>query len=161
MKKILACYCIIILLTGSAFARLGETLNECQTRYGVMIGTDMSRPDYPAYVFRKDGVEIRVRLYDGKSAQEIFFGITAELSFEQMRQIDGANFSPEVKAHSEIYNPNIEADVKRLLSLGVKTIQIEQYKAAPQGINGETGQGEVLSITTYEFRKIFAGTTGF
>lgn len=144
-----------------AFARLGETLDECQARYGVMIGTDMSRSDYPAYVFRKDGIEIRVRLYNGKSAQEIFFGITSELSAEKIQQIDRANFRPEVKAHSEVYLPNVEADVQRLLGLGVKVREIERYKAGPVGINDEQGKGNVLSVTTYEFRDVFSGTNGF
>src|SRR5437016_4433859 len=116
MKKLVP---LILFLSASAsFGRIGETLDECQARYGAMIGTDMSRSDYPAYAFRKDGVEIRVRLYNAKSAQEIFFGINSELSLAQIHQIQSANFSgADVKGHSEAFNPTIDEDTKRIAAL--------------------------------------------
>jgi hypothetical protein len=54
-------------------ARIGETLGECEIRYGVMLKViSHSWPDYPEYCFKFGDGEIRVRLYKGVSAQEVF-----------------------------------------------------------------------------------------
>ena len=136
----------LVVLASTAFARIGETLDECQTRYGVMIGTDMTRSDYPAYVFRKDGIEIRVRLYDGKSAQEIFFGIGTEMKREQLVDIQsdtrGAYMHSGPASNDEI--------VQMLAALGVKV-----SRSHPIGINGEEGTSWVLVLQTAEFDNIF------
>ena len=54
-------------------ARIGETLRQCEIRYGVMLKViSHSWPDYPEYCFKLGDCEIRVRLYKGVSAQEAF-----------------------------------------------------------------------------------------
>lgn len=182
---------LLLLFASTGFARIGETLDECQSRYGVMISTDMTRPDYPAYVFRKDGIEVRVRLLNGKSAQEIFFGIGTEMKHLQIQQIETANLSiPDAHARAEIFTPFSDENIKMLAALGVKVSQIDpdvrsrlgndlakqidstkpktaravvgsMQQAHPIGINGEDGAGDVLVITTAEFDKVFSGSTGF
>jgi hypothetical protein len=55
------------------FARIGETMDECQQRYGaVMSVVSGDRQDYPQFCYRMGEVNIRIRFYNGKSAQEIF-----------------------------------------------------------------------------------------
>ena len=170
MKTLLPVILVLSLLSGStSFARIGETLEECQARYGTMIGTDMTRSDYPAYVFRKEDVEIRVRLYNGKSAQEIFFGIGKELTFVQIQQIRAANLNktlpPNTTAHDETLNPHYgDAAAKRLNALGIRIggVNIEGRDTRhPLGINGQDAKGDVLVITTAEFDRILGGMTGF
>jgi hypothetical protein len=179
---------VLFLCASPAFARIGETLEECQARYGVMIGTDMTRSDYPAYVFRKEGIEVRVRLYNGKSAQEIFFGIGTEMKPAQIQQIESVNLSiPDAHARAETFSPLSDEHIKMLAALGVKVSQIDpdlrgndlakqiestkpktaraavgsEQQPHPIGINGEDGSGDVLVVTTAEFDKVFAGTSGF
>lgn len=153
-----------------------------------MTGTDMTRSDYPAYVFRKDGIEVRVRLYNGKSAQEIFFGIASTLTAEETSQITSANLNnlpSDTRAHQETFNPISEGDIARLAALGVKVSLTKattspaaagsnrqaavtsqsslstMYDRGPLGINGEEGIGPVLVITTAEFDKVLGGMNGF
>jgi len=58
---------------GLCSARIGETLGQCEIRYGVMLKViSHSWPDYPEYCFKLGDCEIRVRLYKGVSAQEAF-----------------------------------------------------------------------------------------
>jgi hypothetical protein len=57
-------------------ARIGETLEECQTRYGILLRVNVDQsfhPEFPQYCFKLGDVNIRVRLYNGKSAQELFY----------------------------------------------------------------------------------------
>ncbi len=181
---------ILVMPLSTGFARIGETFGECQTRYGVMIGTDVTNPVYPACVFRKDGIEIRVRFYNATSAQEIFFGIESELTRPQTQEIEAGNLPAGGKAHSEtLYSGR---DDKRLRGLGVKISQVDretrqrygitieqatspdttilgraldhfdiQLTPHPLGVHGDDGQGQVLVITTAEFEHVLSGTTGF
>ena|SRR6266436_8578765 len=138
---------LALLLTSTVFARIGETLDECQTRYGVMIGTDMmARSDYPAYVFRKDGVEIRVRLYNGKSAQEIFFGIGKEMTREQLLDIQSDTHG----AYMHSGSPSRDEFANMLATLGVKVSQ-----SHPIGINGDEGISHVLVLQTSDLDTVF------
>jgi hypothetical protein len=146
----------------TASARIGETFGECQARYGVMIGTDVTNPVYAACVFRKDGIEIRVRFYNGTSAQELFFGIESELTQPQMREIEAASLASGVPARGENLSPSI--DEQRLRVLGVKISQVTRQTRltpCPVGINGENGRGMILVITTPEFEHVLSGTNGF
>ncbi len=76
-----------------ARGRLGETLDECQARYGELLRIESSfREDYPQYCFRKGDIEIRVRLLNGKSGQEIFFVAEGgNISQSQISEILTAN----------------------------------------------------------------------
>lgn len=119
MKKILPVL-FLLLSIFHAHARIGETLDQCQLRYGVMVRCESKyRPDYPQYVFQKDGVEIRVRLYNGLSAQEIFSNVDeSKLSSEQERIIREAN-----NAGSE----NIRAQIDyRIGVLVLTTVEFEK-----------------------------------
>jgi hypothetical protein len=73
-------------------ARIGETLDQCQVRYGVMVRVESRvRPDYPQYCFQKGNVEIRVRLYNGFSAQETFLPLRDKLTAGQIEEIQQSN----------------------------------------------------------------------
>jgi hypothetical protein len=92
---------VLFLCGSSAFARIGETLEECQTRYGVMQSVNMRRSDYPMYIFRKGDIMIGVRLYNGKSAQEVFIGDGKQITTNQISEITRANYDPKVEVHIE------------------------------------------------------------
>jgi len=149
----------LFLVASSAFGRIGETLYECQTRYGTMIGTDMTHPNYPAYVFQKDGIEIRVRLYNGKSAQEIFFGIGSELTTDQLRQFQAVNLTSDATVHCETVPPVLEE--KRAATLGLKILKVDPNRPHFLGTNRQDGNGFALVFTTAEFDKVLGGMTGF
>jgi hypothetical protein len=73
---------------GLCSARIGETLRQCEIRYGVMLKViSHSRPDYPEYCFKLGDVEIRVRLYKGVSAQETFHIPGRMLTNHQVQEI--------------------------------------------------------------------------
>jgi hypothetical protein len=132
--KTLVLLCAALLIPHLCSARIGETLDECQLRYGVMLRVESKfRPDYPQYVFKKGDIEIRVRLYNGLSAQEIFGAANRELTFNERREIERAN--EEVK--------------------GIETVSAHKYFSELHN--------DILAITTKEFHKVFgeAGQTGF
>lgn len=95
MKKLLLG--TLLLLPTLALARIGETLDQCQLRYGVMlrvnVGDGKFHPEYPQYCYQMGDIEIRVRLYNGVSAEEVFFAAdnTKKLTGLQKQQIRGAN----------------------------------------------------------------------
>ena len=73
---------------GLCSARIGETLRECESRYGVVLKViNHSWPDYPEYCFKFGDVEIRVRLYKGVSAQEAFHIPGRMLTNHQVQEI--------------------------------------------------------------------------
>jgi len=83
---------ILLALASPASARIGETLDQCQLRYGVMTHVEAGkRQDYPQYCFQKGTVEIRVRLYNGFSAQETFVPLQGKLSAGQIEEILTSN----------------------------------------------------------------------
>ena len=83
---------ILLALAPPVSARIGETLDQCQLRYGVMLRVEAGkRQDYPQYVFRNGNVEIRVRLYNGFSAQETFRPLQGNLTAGQIEEIETAN----------------------------------------------------------------------
>jgi hypothetical protein len=83
---------ILLAFSSPMSARIGETLDQCQLRYGVMVRVEAGkRQDYPQYCFQKGDVEIRVRLYDGFSAQETFVPLHGKLSAGQIEEIEASN----------------------------------------------------------------------
>lgn len=82
----------------SASARIGETFEECQARYGLLQKVESKfRPEYPQMCFKMGDVEIRVRFYKGVSAQENFTIDGRMLTTFQMDEIRRTNNSgPDV-----------------------------------------------------------------
>jgi hypothetical protein len=133
MNRLLLAGIFCASVTTSALARIGETLDECQLRYGVMVRVESKfRPDYPQYVYRKGDIEIRVRLYNAKSAQEIFSASNRELTYNERDEILRANRDS-------------------------KTEIVWDHKFFPDL------HSDVLIITTKEFHRIFkeSGESGF
>jgi hypothetical protein len=83
----------IFALTCSAFARLGETLEQCEARYGsvIRIINDKEHGEFPSYLFQKGNVAIAVRFFNGRSAQEDFVPLTGRFSDDQIEEILTAN----------------------------------------------------------------------
>src|SRR5438270_4135276 len=84
-------------------ARIGETLEECQARYGILlrleVGDQSFHPEYPQYCFKLGEVNIRVRLYNGKSAQELFYcdgRVLTKQQREEIRDSNAGNLGTEV-----------------------------------------------------------------
>jgi hypothetical protein len=78
----------VLTVPGLCSARIGETLRECELRYGVMLKViSHSWPDYPEYCFKLGDVDIRVRLYKGVSAQETFHIPGRMLTNHQVEEI--------------------------------------------------------------------------
>lgn len=85
--KIFSIASLAILLSGfSAFARLGETPNQCQMRYGSSTGQSG-----PYFTYYKDHFDIMVLFRDGKSVEETFFIVGAVLSEENISEFLNAN----------------------------------------------------------------------
>lgn len=83
---------ILLAFVSTATARIGETLDQCQLRYGVMTHVVAGKhQDYPQYCFQKGDVEIRVRLYNSLSAQETFLPLRGHLSAGQVEEIEASN----------------------------------------------------------------------
>jgi len=71
MKPILF-FIVFTTAISTARARLGETREECDVRYGSLVSVkDDFRPDFPQYCYAKNDVEIRVRFWQGKVGQII------------------------------------------------------------------------------------------
>jgi hypothetical protein len=91
MRIFLVCV-VVVTLSTTVSARIGETLDQCQLRYGVMVRVETGkRQDYPQYCFQKGNVEIRVRLYNGFSAQEAFRSLQGKLTAGQIEEIEASN----------------------------------------------------------------------
>lgn len=131
-KAILIAAVFVLIGTPSAFCRIGETLDQCQLRYGVMVRFEPGRrQDYPQDRFQKGNVEIRVRLYNGLSAQESFRPLQGKLSLGQIEEIETSN---------------------NRAATGKDVIQ-----EVPK--NRETHSNSVV-ITTTEFHKVFGEDRG-
>ena len=79
-------------LVTTAYARLGETKDECKTRYGPVIGMSSSfRPDFPQYIFVKNEVEIRVRFVAEKVGELMVFNRSGLLTEKLITEILNAN----------------------------------------------------------------------
>ena len=88
-------------------ARIGETLGECEIRYGVMLKViSHSWPDYPEYCFKLGDCEIRVRLYKGVSAQEAFHIPGRMLTNYQVQEILRKNGAGSEKITSNHFTIN-------------------------------------------------------
>jgi hypothetical protein len=75
-----------------AAGRLGETLEECKVRYGEVVSIERSSEAYPQYCFRKGNIEIRVRLVNNRSGEEIFTAAYEHrMSQSQVDEILAAN----------------------------------------------------------------------
>jgi hypothetical protein len=118
--------------TSTASARIGETLDQCQVRYGVMVRVESGvRQDYPQYCFQKGDVEIRVRLYNGASAQETFLALHGKLTAAQIDEITQSN------------------------SESVTGKPVTMVRKIPPGL-----RSKALIITTAEFHKVFYKDAG-
>jgi hypothetical protein len=131
-SAILAVAGILMTLSTTVSARVGETLDQCQLRYGVMVRFEPGkRQDYPQYVFQKGNVEIRVRLYNGFSAQETFRPLKGKLSAGQIEEIETSN-------SRDATGKDVIQEVRK---------------------NRETHSNSVV-ITTAEFHKVFGQDRG-
>lgn len=80
-------FAVLFLSSASLFARLGETPDQCQMRYGSSNG---QRGAYVLYY--KDHFDIAVMFRDGKSTKEVFSPNTgATLSDEMIEELLRAN----------------------------------------------------------------------
>jgi hypothetical protein len=61
---------LVIMLAAQSIAeaRLGETFEQCVTRYGPLI-RQVGKPDNPQFIFEKDGITVGINFLDGKAAQ--------------------------------------------------------------------------------------------
>lgn len=127
----------------ASWARLGETFDQVQSRYGLLTKVDnVARADYPQYVFSNDGLEIRVRFVNGKSAQEIFTGTTDKLQ----------------TVAAQILNSNAQGSTWSSTAVGKTT---EYLRAGGNATAQYTrprlsnAQSAVLRIQTTEFNRAF------
>jgi hypothetical protein len=83
----------LLLATSNAFARIGETENEIEARYGKPIVADTE--DFRGHrliLFRTNGMEIGVAFRDGKSAMEIYSNQDkSHISANEIQLLLGAN----------------------------------------------------------------------
>ena len=120
MKTILRAIFLLSVCLSPALARIGETLDQCQQRYGVMVRVESEfRPDYPQYVYQKGNVEIRVRLYNGLSAQEIFCALSGKLEDAQRQEIILSNEKPHIPIKTDF-------DYSRPITLIITTVEFDK-----------------------------------
>ena len=65
---------VMLTLCKPAVARLGETLQECEARYGTLLRTMHNREsaEFPLHLFQKGNIAISVIFLDGRSVREDF-----------------------------------------------------------------------------------------
>ncbi len=117
-------------------ARIGETLDECQLRYGVMvrveIGDGKFQPEYPQYCYKLGDVNIRVRLYNGRSSQEVFYVDDKLLTRQQQDEIRDSNSTRETGVEVTWDHRYLDRDYKT----------------------------DMVSVATLEFDKVFRKQSG-
>jgi len=84
-KALIYSLTVFFAATPALFARLGETFEECVTRYGK--GTELSLDHYR---FTKNNIEIEVHLKDGKGVS-ISYTKTVSLTEAQIQQLLAVN----------------------------------------------------------------------
>ncbi|MEN3369964.1 MAG: hypothetical protein V7609_2107 [Verrucomicrobiota bacterium] len=133
MKKLLLLPLLVVMMVSSpAAARIGETFEECQQRYGILMRVDSQfHPDYPQYCFKLGEIEILVRFYNGRSAEEIFTRSDAD------GDLTAAQTDEIVRSNRESSKEEIRWDLKKA----------SRYS-------------DMLVITTLEFYKIFRKDQG-
>jgi len=137
---------LVFLMAPNSWARLGETFGQVQSRYGILVKVDnVTRADYPQFFFQKDGMEIRVRFVNGKSAQEIFSASASNLQ----------------TAAAEILNSNTQGSTWSSTAIGKSTEYMRaDGKATAQYIRPKKSEDRVavLQIQTIEFNRAFNPT---
>ena len=122
----------MVTMASTVRARIGETLDQCQQRYGVMMRVEIGkRQDYPQYVFQKGDVEIRVRLYNGVSAQESFRALKGSLTTGQIAEIEASN-SREATGKEVVEDLHQHHDT-HFESLVITTTEFHKVIAEPHG----------------------------
>jgi hypothetical protein len=129
---------LAVLVPGISQARIGETLEECTARYGPMRqienATGKFYSDYPQHCFEIAGLSVRIRFYNGRSAQEEFTAF-GSIPSKQIEEIRAGNSEKQT---------------------GVKVVEERQ---SPNG-----GARDRLTITTKEFDQLMRkelGSGGF
>ena len=143
--RVLAILALACFVVPSSWGRLGETFDQVQGRYGLLVKVDnVTRPDCPQYFFQKDGMEIRVRFVNGKSAQEIFSASSSDMR----------------NAAAEILSSNAEGSTWSSIAVGKSTEYIRadgkataQYLRPKKSEHGD--RPAVLQIQTLEFNRAF------
>jgi predicted transcriptional regulator len=131
MNKLLLALSILISLSGAALARVGETFEECVQRYGILQRVESQfRPEYPQYCFKLGDVEIRVRFYLERSAQEMYMGADGKLLTSQQKD--------------EILASNRENPARTKWDIDY----------------GRRGNSDILIITELDFDKVWRKETG-
>lgn len=114
---------MLLLTIAAAFARLGETPDQCSLRYGSSVGQNG-----PFFIYSKDHVKIAVLFRDGLSAKEIFAPESgASFSKEQIAELLNANSGGAtwslVSAVSAVYKEYDRSDGRALATFdGALTI---------------------------------------
>jgi hypothetical protein len=150
----------------TAFGRIGETYQQCIARYGFTSGVDMRRADYPLYTFRvqltpwltTEAVEVGVRFYNGKSAQEIYEAVVHRKDGAWVR---GNLFGSEIHEILELHGllddsrtPNVVAS-HQLLDTNRTPNVVWDHESDDSGF-------DFLMLTTKEFERVFGSpVTGF
>ena len=136
-------FVFILLLAPNSWARLGETFEQIQSRYGVLMKVDnVTRADYPQYFFQKDGIDIRVRFVNGKSAQEIFSAPVPNIQ----------------TVAAEILSSNAQGSTWSSTAIGKSTEYMRaDGKATAQYIRSKRSPDRIalLRVQTIEFNRAF------
>lgn len=81
------------------YARIGETLDECTARYGPMQkienATGKFYSEHPQYCFTFEGVLVRVRFLNNRSAQEDFYSSGFLDDYAKVEEVKNANSKKE------------------------------------------------------------------
>jgi hypothetical protein len=132
----------------TCFARLGETMEECQARYGAIMAveTDAKR-GVPIYCFQKDDVKVRTWFLNGRSACETFGRDQGKL---------GDMYIADILAGSS------EGSTWNATKVGDATSYARaDGKATARHMRFPDLGSDVLMIETVEFERLSKGGTGF
>jgi hypothetical protein len=98
MKKMLLLF-TTLLVPKLCDARIGETMDECTARYGPMLevknATGKFYSEYPQYRFSFQHLIVLVRFFNGRSAQEEFYGSDLLDDYAKAQAITEANSKKE------------------------------------------------------------------
>jgi hypothetical protein len=143
-----------------ADGRLGETLEECKVRYGEVVWIERSSEDYPQYCFRKGDIEIRVRLVNNRSGEEIFTAAYEHrMSQSQIDEILAANSNGSTWQRSP--SPSPEAQDKDKFSAFWNLFRADRRAYGEYVVYAHIPR-DVLTLESFEFYKAFhAPGSGF
>jgi hypothetical protein len=148
--KPLLCLILSLAFFSFAHARLGETLQECEMRYGALL-EKTGDPKNPQFIFKKDGTTIGINFLNGKAAQISYMSPKfSDLEIQKLLEVNsqGSKWQPDSKrtqSPSTVYSKE-ENFIREDQGAYAEHLVLSSLPTLPGT--------EFLNISSAEFKKI-------